>query len=118
VNGEGVDLGGQLVGQQLVDEAVAREARLARELRRDDEHAEVALAGPGLCTVAGVQVGLVDDIETGGPEGPLQALPNGCGNRHVLTALLQSPLTPLSSQERRSYSRCATDSTDWTGALR
>ena len=46
VDGQGVHLGGQLVGQQLVDEAVAGEARLAGELRRDHQHAEVALAGP------------------------------------------------------------------------
>ena len=51
------------------------------------QHAEVRLAGPGVRVVAGVQVGFIDDVETGGAEGLLQALPNGCRYRHVLCAL-------------------------------
>src|SRR5262245_51863934 len=117
VDGEGVDLGGGAVGQQLIGQAVAGQGGLAGGLLRDDEHAEVALAGPGLRTVARVQMGLVDDVESGRPQRLLQALPNGCGNRHVLIDLLQSPPTALSSQGRCSYSRCATASTDWDRAL-
>jgi len=48
--------------------------------------------------VPGVLVRLVDDFEAGGAEGLLQALPDGCGNRHVRSRLLYYQLTALSSQ--------------------
>jgi hypothetical protein len=117
MDGECVHLDRQLVGKQFIDEAVAREAGLACEIWRDDEHAEMALARLCLRTVAGVQMRLVDDFQAGGPEGLLQALSDGCGNRHVQSRLFYPQPTAVSSQEQRHYSRYATDSTDWTWRL-
>ena len=53
---EGVDLPLQLGCQDLVDEAVARQPRLAGKQGRYDPHAKVALTGAGRVAMASVQV--------------------------------------------------------------
>src|SRR5262245_14739731 len=63
LDGKRMHLAFELGGQNLVDQAVAFYARLASERRRHDEHAKMALAGAGRAAMAGVEVGLIDDLE-------------------------------------------------------
>jgi hypothetical protein len=92
VKSKRVHLGGQLVGEQIVDKAVAGETGLADELGRNDKDAEVRLASPGVGVVPCVQVGFVNNVQAAGVETLFQALPNGCRYRHAFTGICDARL--------------------------
>ena len=67
--GERVDAGLQFVGQNLVDAALAGDARLALEGGRYDLDAEVRLAAGAVAGMAFVQLRFVDDLQACGLQG-------------------------------------------------
>ena len=60
---------GELIGQDLVDPALAGHGAFAREGLGDDGDMEVAFASLARPGMAGVQVRLVDHVQTGGSKG-------------------------------------------------
>lgn len=71
LDGEGVDLAFQLGRKRVVDQPVAVDPRLAGELGRHHEYAEMALARAGRALVARMHIRLVDHVEPGRPEAEL-----------------------------------------------
>jgi hypothetical protein len=65
LDGEGVDLAFQLGRERVVDQPVAVDPRLAGELGRHHEYAEMALARAGRAPVARMHMRLVDHVEPG-----------------------------------------------------
>ena len=61
--------GSEFRGENLVHQAVARDAVEALEAGGDDAEVEVRLAGGGGTGVAGVARAVIDDVEGGGFEG-------------------------------------------------
>lgn len=77
----------QLVGQDIVDHSVTLHPACALEQRRDDRDTEVCLAlGPG-AHMAGMQMGLVDDIEGHGLERGFELAAHCFCDCHVWTFL-------------------------------
>src|SRR6266566_785309 len=82
LDGEGVDLAFQLGRERVVDQPVAVDLRLAGELGRHHEYAEMALARAGRAPVACMHMRLVDYVEPGRPERDHQFLSDGRRDRH------------------------------------
>ena len=78
----GVDLAFQLGRKRVVDQPVAVDPRLAGELGRHHEYAEMALARAGRALVARMHMRLVDHVEPGRPERDHQFLSDGRRDRH------------------------------------
>src|SRR5438552_19172734 len=58
-----VDIGSELFGEDAADEALAGDPALSREGRRDDGDLEMAFAFVARAGMAGMAIGLVDDVE-------------------------------------------------------
>ncbi len=82
LDGKGVDPAFQLGRERVVDQPVAVDPRLAGELGRHHDHAEMALARAGRVPVARVHMRLVDHVEPGRPERDHQFLSDGRRDRH------------------------------------
>src|SRR6266852_6389267 len=82
LDGEGVDLAFQLGRERVVDQPVAVDPRLAGELGRHHEYAEMALARAGRALVARMHMRLVDHVEPGRPERDHQFLSDCRRDRH------------------------------------
>ena len=73
--------GNEQIGERVVDEALAGDARLAGEGGALDDHGEVGFARAIVAHMAGVEVAVVADLERSGGEGGAQALFDPVGHR-------------------------------------
>src|SRR5260221_13930676 len=82
LDGEGGGLAFQLGRKRVVAQPVAVDPRLAGELGRHHEYAEMALARAGRALVARMHMRLVDHVEPGRPERDHQFLSDCRRDRH------------------------------------
>jgi len=79
---------GEFSRKQAVDEAMPRDPAETREFRRNDANAVVRAAARSRACVAGVPVGLVDDVEEGRIQRFRQTRDNSFLHAHQLLSRL------------------------------